>query len=103
MKIPGLPGAAPSGGDGGEGGGDAGPQALSYGEEPEELPEYNFIEVLNNSTDPLSTDSLTIEIQIPAGQVVTVSLPPGLTAPAGGFIVFSAEDHRGGTECFRTG
>src|SRR3546814_884049 len=45
MKIPGLPGAAPSGGDGGEGGGDAGPQDLSYGEEPGELPGYNFVEV----------------------------------------------------------
>src|SRR3546814_19952134 len=81
MKIPGLPGAAPSGGDGGEGGGDAGPPALSYGEEPEELPEYNFIEVHNNSPDPLSTDSLTIEILNQAGPVVTFPLPIRITDP----------------------
>src|SRR3546814_5270860 len=64
------------------------PYPTLFRSEPEELPEYNFIEVLNNSTDPLSTDSLTIEILNPAGQVVTFSLPNGITVPAGGFIVF---------------
>ncbi|NIA72501.1 hypothetical protein HBA54_28330, partial [Pelagibius litoralis] len=91
LEIPSLPGSdEPSDTlPGGEGISDELSPSFDEVDVKEKEPEeYNFIELLNNSDDALSTEDLTVEILNPDGAVVTFAIPDGITIPAGGFIVF---------------
>lgn len=47
---------------------------------------YDFVELLNNTEADTQTFETTLEILNPAGTVVTLDLPDGVTIPAGGFL-----------------
>src|SRR3546814_17339055 len=77
MKLPEVPGEEPEEPEGPT------PQvALSYGEE-EELPEYNFVELINDSDTATSTGGLTVEILNPDGGVITFAVHGILSFSAG--------------------
>ncbi len=83
MEIPGLPGEPtddeplPS------------PQADSYEGYCEELPEYNFVELINTSGAGFDPSGLVLQILGEDLGVTAFTIPGGVPAiPAGGFIVF---------------
>ena len=83
LAIPDLPGEETPGDDE-----ETTPASIDlYGGE-EELEEYNFVELLNNGDEDVTTEDLTVEILNPDGEVATFAIPDGITIPAGGFIVF---------------
>ncbi|HIC79476.1 MAG TPA: hypothetical protein EYP07_00735, partial [Kiloniellaceae bacterium] len=47
---------------------------------------YDFVELFNNTEADTQTFETTLEILNPAGAVVTLDLPDGVTIPAGGFL-----------------
>jgi Ca2+-binding RTX toxin-like protein len=69
MDIPPLPGGGPA------------PQQA-------QLLEYNFIELLNNSSHTVPTQDLVLEVLGPGGTVVSFNVPGGIDIPPGGFLVF---------------
>lgn len=48
---------------------------------------YDFVELYNNTEAETETFATTLEILNPGGTVVEVTLPDGVTIPAGGFLV----------------
>ncbi|HIC82310.1 MAG TPA: hypothetical protein EYP07_15305, partial [Kiloniellaceae bacterium] len=103
LEVPDLPGSEEpeTPGDGGEGG-TTDPQVLSREYDGKDEPEeYNFIELINTDDAPFDPEGLTIEILNPDGEVISFTIPAGLTIPAGGFIVFyqlAEDDGFDGTE-----
>jgi Ca2+-binding RTX toxin-like protein len=47
----------------------------------------NYVEFFNGTASPFTAEDLVVEFLNPAGVVVTLALPDGLTVPQGGFLV----------------